>query len=122
MAESFWRWNSFDSYGKYDINTVKFLLIFVGLLSLITFFSRLLWIPYYGVFLGCVSMAMEATLGIPQLINNYNNKSVEGLSFFMIFTWFSGDFLKTLYFIIEVILFIYRANHFNLSCAVQSNS
>jgi uncharacterized protein with PQ loop repeat len=62
----------------------------------------MLWIPFYGVILGCASLAIEATLGIPQLISNYNNKSVEGLSLFMIFTWFIGDFFKTLYFVIEV--------------------
>ena len=39
---------------------------------------------------------------MPQLYSIYKTKSVEGLSLVMIFTWFIGDFFKTLYFIIEV--------------------
>lgn len=50
-------------------------------------------------------MGIEATLGIPQMLSNHRNKSVEGLSFFMVFTWLIGDFAKTLYFVIEVIIF-----------------
>lgn len=84
------------------IYLVKFLLILTGVVGAITFLSKIVWIPFYGTILGFASMSIEATLGLPQLISNHRNKSVQGLSFFMIFTWFAGDFLKTLYFIIEV--------------------
>jgi uncharacterized protein with PQ loop repeat len=47
-------------------------------------------------------MSIEATLGLPQMISNYQTKSIKGLSYFMIFTWFVGDLLKTIYFIAEV--------------------
>jgi hypothetical protein len=84
------------------LKAVKFLLFFTGVVGIMTFFSKLVWIPYYGQLIGYVSLSIEATLGIPQLLSNYRNKSVEGLSLFMIFTWFAGDFLKTIYFVIEV--------------------
>ena len=67
-----------------------------------TLLSKIIWIPFYGTAMGFASMSIEATLGMPQLYSNYKTKSVEGLSLFMIFTWFVGDFFKTLYFIIEV--------------------
>jgi hypothetical protein len=41
-------------------------------------------------------------LGIPQLLQNHKNKSVSGLSIAMIMTWFIGDFLKTIYFVIKL--------------------
>ena len=75
--------------------------MFTAGVGLVTFMSKIIWIPFYGTFLGFASTSIEATLGLPQLLSNYRTKSVEGLSFFMIFTWFAGDFLKTLYFIIE---------------------
>lgn len=57
-------------------NIVKFLLIFTGFIAFLTFVSKLLWIPFYGTFVGFTSMSIEATLGLPQLLNNYRNKSV----------------------------------------------
>lgn len=44
---------------------------------------------------------MQAMLGLPQLYKNHQTKSVAGLSFILVFTWFLGDFFKTLYYIIE---------------------
>ena len=35
------------------------------------------------------------------MIKNFRLKSVEGLSLFLILTWFVGDFLKTIYFIVK---------------------
>ena len=79
-----------------------------------TLASKFVWIPFYGTILGFVSLSIEACLGIPQLLSNNANKSVKGLSFFMIFTWFAGDFSKTLYFLIEVIIPKFRNNRYNL--------
>ena len=70
-------------------------------LTLCTAIAVILCIPMYGDILGFCSLSIEATLGFPQMISNFKSKSTEGLSMFMIFTWFSGDFFKTLYFIIE---------------------
>ena len=33
------------------------------------------------------------------MIKNFTQKNVEGVSLFLIFTWFIGDFSKTLYFV-----------------------
>lgn len=49
-----------------------------------------------------VSLSIEAIVAFPQMVQNQKNKSVEGLSLFMIFTWFLGDFLKTIYFVLKV--------------------
>ena len=62
-------------------------------------------------------MGIEATLGLPQLISNYQNKSVQGLSLTMIGMWFMGDFAKTVYFIMEVVMVRVRHNHFSSRCA-----
>jgi uncharacterized protein with PQ loop repeat len=35
------------------------------------------------------------------MIKNFKTKSVEGISLFLILTWFVGDFFKTIYFIIN---------------------
>lgn len=59
-------------------------------------------IKSFGPILGVFSLSLEATLGLPQLITNHRNKNVTGLSIFMIVTWFIGDFLKTMYFIIKL--------------------
>ena len=75
--------------------------MFTVAIAAITLLSFVIWIPFYGTILGLASMSIEATLGMPQFYSNYTTKSVEGLSLFMIFTWFVGDFFKTLYFIIE---------------------
>lgn len=100
LPEKFWRWRTFDQYSNYSNNIVKFLLGLTAVVTVTTLLSSLLWIPFYGSFIGFASLSIEATLGMPQLLSNYRTKSVEGLSFFMIFTWFVGDFFKTLYFII----------------------
>ena len=54
---------------------------------------------FYGQLLGFLSLSIEATIGFPQLITNQVSRSVDGLSVFMIATWFFGDLFKTLYFI-----------------------
>lgn len=73
-----------------------------AIVTVTTLFSKLVWIPFYGDALGFCSLTIEATLGFPQLLSNYRTKSVKGLSLFMIFSWFAGDFFKTVYFVLEV--------------------
>jgi len=53
----------------------------------------------YVELIGFLSLAIEATLGVPQLVKNYKNKSTEGLSIALILSWFVGDAFKTVYFI-----------------------
>ena len=85
-----------------------------AVVTVLTVLSKLITIPYYGDALGFASLSIEATLGFPQMLSNFQTKSVKGLSFFMIFTWFAGDFMKTLYFILEVSLAVFRNNHSSL--------
>ena len=88
-----------------------------AVVTVVTVISRLIHIPHYGDVLGFVSLAIEATLGFPQFISNQKTKSVKGLSIFMIFSWFVGDFFKTVYFVLEVILCkYYRVNLFSSQC------
>lgn len=56
----------------------------------------------YGTIAGLIALSIEAIGGVPQFISNQKNKSVEGLSVFMVITWFFSDFTKTLYFVVEV--------------------
>lgn len=80
---------------------VKFLAFFIVSIAVITIFFQVFTFGFYGQMIGYLSMSIEATLGLPQLISNYRTKSVEGLSFMMIGTWFLGDFFKTLYYVME---------------------
>lgn len=57
-------------------------------------------VAMYGEVIGLMAICVECFLGLPQIYNNQKSKSVEGLSIFMIGTWFFGDFFKTLYFIV----------------------
>jgi uncharacterized protein with PQ loop repeat len=69
--------------------------------TIVTVFFQIFTFGFYGQMIGYLSMSIEATLGLPQLISNYKSKSVEGLSFMMIATWFLGDFFKVLYYVME---------------------
>jgi uncharacterized protein with PQ loop repeat len=51
--------------------------------------------------LGFLSLGIESTLGIPQLISNYRKQSTEGLSTTLILSWFLGDVFKTFYFVAQ---------------------
>lgn len=85
---------------------MRFLFGLAAITTILTLLSQTLNIPMFGPFLGFVSMSIEATLGLPQMLSNIRTKSVKGLSFFMIFTWFAGDLFKTIYFIMEVVLLV----------------
>jgi len=69
-------------------------------MSLVTCVFVYLKVGVYGEVLGLVAVSIECFVGFPQIYSNQKSKSVEGLSIFMIGTWFCGDFFKTLYFII----------------------
>ena len=79
-----------------------FLLYLTAAMTVLTLIAKISFIPFYGETVGFFSMAIEATLGFPQLLSNHWTKSVKGLSIFMIATWFFGDFSKTIYFIMMV--------------------
>lgn len=84
-----------------NIHLVLCTVFFSAFMTLITSVFVYLDLKVYGDVIGLVAIGIECCIGIPQLCNNQKAKSVEGLSVFMIMTWFCGDFFKTLYFIVE---------------------
>ncbi|KAM3128680.1 hypothetical protein pb186bvf_019248 [Paramecium bursaria] len=89
---NFWRWTALDSY-------VIFLIVFVIVMSVLTqiFFE----LPFFWEIVGFASCFIESALGMPQSIKNHLTKSVAGLSYAMIFSWFFGDAFKTFYYIVK---------------------
>jgi uncharacterized protein with PQ loop repeat len=73
-------------------------------MTIVTLLTQIITFGYFGEMIGLVSMGIEATLGFPQAYSNWSKKSVQGLSISMIGMWFLGDFAKTVYFIVEVIV------------------
>lgn len=105
----FWRWSSYRHYSTTLDNAVMFLIGFTFSLGLLTWGFMRADEHYFGQILGFVSMSIEvlldetkATLGFPQLYKNHTSKSVAGLSFILVLTWFLGDFFKTIYYILEM--------------------
>ena len=47
---------------------------------------------------GSLSGLIEATLALPQLVNNQTRKSTRGLSYGLIGSWFWGDIFKAWYY------------------------
>lgn len=92
------------------MHVVKFLLGLTAVMTVATLFMQIFTFGYFGEMIGLLSMGIESTLGLPQLISNYQTKSVQGLSFTMISMWFMGDFGKTVYFIMEVVMLLGRRN------------
>ena len=92
------------------MHVVKFLLGLTAVMTVATLFMQIFTFGYFGEMIGLLSMGIESTLGLPQLISNYQTKSVQGLSFTMISMWFMGDFGKTVYFIMEVVISVGRRN------------
>ncbi|KIM34483.1 hypothetical protein M408DRAFT_60351, partial [Serendipita vermifera MAFF 305830] len=51
--------------------------------------------------LGFVSLGLESTLPIPQLISNFKQKSLYGFSMLTLLGWLGGDGFKTAYFFFQ---------------------
>ncbi|XP_073516004.1 solute carrier family 66 member 2-like isoform X2 [Phyllobates terribilis] len=88
----FWKWSRFEDY-------VQFCLSLTILGALLTYL--LLDVPIFVEGLGLVALLTEATLGLPQLLQNLRNKSTQGMSVKMVVLWTAGDCFKTSYFIIR---------------------
>lgn len=87
----FWNWPFISDY--------LFFCIFFSIIIAINFSVFGFHNKYLIEIIGYVSLIIESMIGIPQIIENYKNKSTKNLSFFMIFFWLTGDTLKTLYFL-----------------------
>ncbi|CAH8652802.1 unnamed protein product [Heterobilharzia americana] len=90
--ENFWKWTHFQNY----LLCLLFFTLTFGLCTYICSSSQV-----YVQVLGFTALFIEAMLGAPQFIENYNNKSVVGMSISMVLMWTSGDVFKTIYFLSE---------------------
>ncbi|CAM4581034.1 unnamed protein product [Leuciscus chuanchicus] len=88
----FWSWSSFEDY-------LVFCFAFMCLCAFITFLF-LDWVLFVET-LGSLAVMFEAMLGLPQLLQNYNNRSTRGMSIKMVLLWTAGDIFKTTYFVIN---------------------
>uniref|UniRef100_A0A8C1L778 Solute carrier family 66 member 2 n=1 Tax=Cyprinus carpio TaxID=7962 RepID=A0A8C1L778_CYPCA len=88
----FWSWGSFEDY-------LIFCFAFTLLCAFITFLF-LDWVLFVEA-LGSLAVMFEAMLGMPQLLQNYNNRSTRGMSVKMVLLWTPGDIFKTTYFVIN---------------------
>lgn len=86
----FWRWTDLISY-------LEFLVLFSTVLGL-TMHQLIHFKPFVEA-VGYCALVTESMLGFPQVIKNYKNKSVQGMSISMVLMWFGGDTFKTGYFI-----------------------
>lgn len=88
----FWRWSSFEDY----------LLFCFGLTVLCAVVTLLLLDSAVFVeALGSLAVMFEAMLGVPQLLQNLQNRSTKGMSVKMVLLWMAGDVFKTTYFVMN---------------------
>lgn len=90
----FWRWTDLASY-------LEFLFIITTLLSLAVYFF-LDCKPFIET-LGYCALFTESMLGLPQVIKNHRNRSVQGMSLSMVLMWLAGDTFKTGYFVANAV-------------------
>lgn len=86
----FWRWTDLCSY-------IMFLCLVSALLGAAMYF--LIDCELFVETVGYCALVIESMLGLPQVIKNQKNKSVEGMSLSMVLMWLGGDTFKTAYFI-----------------------
>lgn len=86
----FWRWTDLISY-------LEFLCLFSALLGIAMYFF--IDCEIFVETIGYCSLVTESMLGLPQVLKNYKNKSVKGMSLSMVLMWLGGDTFKTGYFI-----------------------
>jgi hypothetical protein len=88
---NFWNWSRYIDY----VYFILFIIIFFTVLSNLIGFDNF----YYVEFIGSLAAGVEAIIGVPQVITNYQDKSTGSLSVGMILLWLLGDSFKTIYFI-----------------------
>ena len=89
----FWDWPDLKSYAT-------FIVMFVGVVGLSSGVLMFLS-PLFVEVVGFAALMIEATLGLPQLIQNYQNGNTEGFSMVLLGTFFLGDAFKTITFIVR---------------------
>ncbi|KAM7414138.1 hypothetical protein PAMA_019114 [Pampus argenteus] len=88
----FWKWSAFEDY-------LLFCFGFTVLCAVVTLL--LLDSALFVETLGSLAVMFEAMLGLPQLLQNFNNRSTKGMSVKMVLLWTAGDVFKTSYFVIN---------------------
>ncbi|XP_056138298.1 solute carrier family 66 member 2 [Lampris incognitus] len=88
----FWRWSAFEDYLLFCFGfTVLCALVTLLLLDSVVFIEAL----------GSLAVLFEAMLGLPQLLQNFHNRSTRGMSVKMVVLWTAGDIFKTTYFVMN---------------------
>ncbi|XP_077596001.1 solute carrier family 66 member 2 [Stigmatopora nigra] len=88
----FWKWNAFEDYLLFCFG----LSVLCALLTMLLLDSTL-----FVEILGSLAVVFEAMLGLPQLLQNFQNYSTKGMSVKMVLLWMAGDLFKTTYFLIN---------------------
>ncbi|KAG7521514.1 hypothetical protein JOB18_000431 [Solea senegalensis] len=88
----FWKWTAFEDY-------LLFCFGFTVLCAVVTLL--LLDSPVFVETLGSLAVMFEAMLGLPQLLQNFHNRSTKGMSVKMVLLWTAGDIFKTTYFVMN---------------------
>ncbi|KAJ5536510.1 hypothetical protein N7513_009696 [Penicillium frequentans] len=86
----FWQWRSTKPYWM-------FLSYFVAVLFVLHI-TPISDSPSYISLLGCVGLAVEATLPIPQILANHRSGSCKGFRISVLASWLIGDSMKMSYF------------------------
>ncbi len=79
---------------------LTFIVTLILLLEIISVFFTFQNNIYVEV-LGTISSTIEATLPIPQIIENFRRKSTKNLSNTLVGCWILGDSMKTIYFYVS---------------------
>ncbi|XP_034540563.1 solute carrier family 66 member 2 isoform X1 [Notolabrus celidotus] len=88
----FWKWSAFEDY-------LLFCFGFTVLCAVVTLL--LLDSAVFVETLGSLAVMFEAMLGLPQLLQNFENRSTKGMSVKMVMLWTAGDVFKTTYFVMN---------------------
>ncbi|KAL9543889.1 hypothetical protein MBANPS3_007903 [Mucor bainieri] len=86
---TFWDWDYFVDY-------VNCLLLFTSVVGILYVFLH--GHEWFIEALGFLSLGIESTLPVPQLLTNFKNRSVDGFSLLILASWFLGDSFKAFYF------------------------
>lgn len=88
--QRFWYWRHYSSY----------LLAFFVMNAILTILTYIFQSSNnFKVLLGVLSSSIEALLGLPQFLLNFQKKSTHGLAFLLIAMWTWGDFYKFVYYL-----------------------
>ncbi|RCH99366.1 hypothetical protein CU097_013233 [Rhizopus azygosporus] len=90
QKSSFWAWDHFLDY-------FNCLLAYTTLIALLYLIFH-----QYSAFieaLGFLSLGIESTLPVPQILTNLKHKNVDGFSWVILASWFLGDGFKAFYFL-----------------------